>query len=87
MAQTGKTPSGQPDQATLEARYAAASARIRKLQRVEEGQAGALMFAAMAYGDTLNGSSGLRTLSHLAKLLCIAALFIVPNLLVIHVML
>ena len=76
-----------PSREALEARYQAAVAQVRRRQRVEEGQSGALVFAALAYGDTLETSSVLSRASHLAKLVCIAALFIIPNLLVIHVLL
>jgi hypothetical protein len=54
---------------------------------IENGQSGALLFAAMAYGDALEENTLFKTASHLAKLFCIAAAFIIPNLLVIHVLL
>ena len=71
----------------LDARYKAARAEIEKSRRIEAGQAGALVFAAMAYGDVLEGNALFRAASHWAKLVCIAALFVIPNLLVIRVLL
>ncbi|MGJ8602753.1 MAG: hypothetical protein ACSHXH_01410 [Marivita sp.] len=75
------------EQQTLDARYAAARADIERSRLIENGQAGALLFAAMAYGDALEENNLFRTASHVAKLVCIAAVFIIPNLLVIHVLL
>ncbi|MBV2359286.1 hypothetical protein KUH32_05850 [Thalassococcus sp. CAU 1522] len=71
----------------LEDRYASAKAALLRNRRIEEGQAGALVFAALAYGNALEESSAFAKASHLAKLFCIAAALIVPNLLVIHVLL
>ena len=70
----------------LEARYKAARAKIERSRRIEAGQAGALYFAAMAYGDAMEESGGLARATHVAKLICIAALFVIPNLLVIRVL-
>lgn len=71
----------------IDARYAAAKAEIERHQAIETGQGGALFFAAMAYGDALDESAFLKKASHVAKLICIAALFLFPNLLVWHVLL
>ncbi|MFZ5963324.1 hypothetical protein ACOXXX_10260 [Thalassococcus sp. BH17M4-6] len=75
------------DPAVLDARYKAAVADLRRTQRVEDGQAGALVYAALAYGDALESNSLFARASHVAKLLCIAAVFVIPNLLVIAVLL
>lgn len=75
------------EQQMLDKRYAEARAEIERNRLIENGQSGALMFAAMAYGDALEENSLFKTASHAAKLFCIAALFIIPNLLVIHVLL
>ncbi|MGY9048964.1 hypothetical protein P775_21385 [Puniceibacterium antarcticum] len=71
----------------LRKRYETSRASIESFRRIEAGQSGAMVYAALAYGDVLESSSGFRTMSHLAKLFCIAALFVIPNLLVIHVLL
>ena len=70
----------------LDAKYRAARARIEKNRQVEAGQAGALMFAALAYQETLETNTLFATASHWAKLFCIAALFVIPNLLVLRVL-
>ena len=75
------------EQQFLETRYSEARAEIERNQLIENGQSGALMFAAMAYGETLDESKFLKTATHWAKLICIAAVFIFPNLLVIRVLL
>ncbi|MCK0149788.1 hypothetical protein MWU54_07130 [Marivita sp. S6314] len=75
------------EQDQLDARYAKARAEIERNRLIENGQSGALMFAALAYGDTLENNSLFRTASHAAKLFCIAAAFVIPNLLVISVLL
>lgn len=75
------------EQTMLDTRYAEARAEIERNRLIENGQSGALMFAALAYGDALEENSLFRTASHLAKLFCIAAVFIIPNLLVLHVLL
>lgn len=75
------------EQELLDARYKAARADIERQRLIESGQAGALMFAAMAYGETLEKNSIFQLASHWAKLVCIAAVFVIPNLLVIHVLL
>ncbi len=74
------------EQEQLEARYQAARADIERSREVENGQAGALLFAAMAYGDAMEENKLFQTASHAAKLFCIAAAFIIPNLLAIHVL-
>ncbi len=71
----------------LTSRYQEARRRIEAGQRREAGQAGALVYAALAYGDSLERASIFGTVTHLSKLFCIAALFVIPNLLVIHVLL
>ncbi|MDU8909941.1 hypothetical protein [Aestuariicoccus sp. MJ-SS9] len=71
----------------LDARYAAARAEIERSRAVEQGQAGALVFAALAYGDALDSNTAFAKASHAAKLFCIAAVFVIPNLLVIRVLL
>jgi len=71
----------------LEERYAAARADLERNRMIENGQSGALLFAAMAYGDALEEYSIFKSASHAAKLFCIAAAFIIPNLLVIRVLL
>lgn len=75
------------EQETLNARYAEARAEIERNRLIENGQSGALMFAAMAYGEAMEDNRLFRVASHWAKLVCIAAVFIIPNLLVIHVLL
>lgn len=71
----------------LDARYKAAVAELRRGKEIETGQSGAMLFAALAYGDVLENNTLFAKMSHAAKLLCIAALFIIPNLLVWHVLL
>lgn len=75
------------EQEALNKRYAEARASIERNRLIENGQSGALLFAAMAYGDALEGNSLFRSASHAAKLFCIAAAFIIPNLLVIYMLL
>jgi hypothetical protein len=75
------------EQDYLDERYAKARAEIERNRLIENGQSGALLYAAMAYGDALDEFSLFKTASHAAKLFCIAAAFIIPNLLVIHVLL
>ncbi|WP_439521183.1 hypothetical protein [Marivita sp.] len=75
------------EQQSLDARYAEARAEIERNRLIENGQSGALLFAAMAYGDALEENKSFRMASHWAKLICIAAVFIIPNLLVISVLL
>lgn len=79
--------SSKPDAEALEARYQASVAHLRKNRMIEQGQAGALVYAALAFKSALETKSFLATASHLAKLFCIAALFVIPNLLVLHVLL
>ena len=79
--------SAKTEQQALDKRYAEARADIERNRLIEKGQSGALMFAAMAYGDALEENSLFRTASHWAKLFCIGAAFVIPNLLVIHVLL
>ena len=74
------------EQDELDARYARARAEIERSRMIENGQAGALLFAALAYGDALEENKLFSTASHIAKLVCIAAVFIIPNLLVLHVL-
>ncbi len=71
----------------LTARYQEARRSIEARQRLEAGQSGALVYAALAYGDSLERTSIFGAVTHLSKLFCIAALFVIPNLLVIHVLL
>ena len=71
----------------LEELYQEARARIEKNRKIEQGQAGALMFAALAYGDAMENNRAFTLASHWAKLFCIAAVFIIPNLLMIRVLL
>ena len=75
------------EQVEFDRKYAEAVASIRKNQEIEAGQAGALMFAAVAYGEELEGNKAFQMASHLAKLFCIAAVLIIPNLLIIDVLL
>jgi predicted NBD/HSP70 family sugar kinase len=75
------------EQKMLDQRYAEARADLERSRLIENGQSGALLFAAMAYGDALEENTLFRTASHLAKLFCIAAAFVIPNLLVIYVLL
>ncbi|MFP7674047.1 hypothetical protein ACG74X_11905 [Marivita sp. S0852] len=75
------------EQDQLNARYAEARAEIERNRLIENGQSGAVMYAALAYGDVLEQNSLFRSASHAAKLFCIAAVFIIPNLLVISVLL
>lgn len=71
----------------LEERYQKMRAKIERNRLIEDGQAGAMVFAALAYGDALDEHRSFRLVSHWAKLFCIAAVFVIPNLLVIHVLL
>jgi hypothetical protein len=75
------------DHQRLDARYEAAKAGILRNRRIENGQAGAMVFAALAYGDALEENALFAKASHWAKLFCIAAVFVIPNLLVIRVLL
>lgn len=75
------------EQKMLDQRYAEARADLERSRLIENGQSGALLFAAMAYGDALEENTLFRTASHWAKLFCIAAAFVIPNLLVIYVLL
>lgn len=74
-------------QARLHDRYIRSRAQLERSRAIEAGQAGALMFAAVAYDDALKGNSLFAALSHGAKLFCIAAVFVIPNLLVWHALL
>jgi hypothetical protein len=71
----------------LDARYAKARAEIERQRLIESGQSGALLFAAMAYGDAMETTPLFQKAAHAAKLFCIAAVCIIPNLLVIDVLL
>ncbi|WP_292285125.1 hypothetical protein [Marivita sp.] len=71
----------------LEDRYQAARAELDRSREIENGQSGALLFAAMAYGDALEQNNLFKLASHWAKLVCIAAVFVIPNLLVLRVLL
>lgn len=75
------------EQAMLNERYLAARADLERSRLIENGQSGALLFAAMAYGDALESNSLFRLASHWAKLFCIAAVFVIPNLLVLYFLL
>ncbi len=79
--------SAKEKQQMLEDRYQAARANIDRRRQIEDGQSGALLFAAMAYGDALERNKLLKLASHWAKLFCIAAVFVIPNLLVLRVLL
>ncbi len=70
----------------IDARYRKARAQLEKNARVEAGQGGAMMFAAMAYGEELETNTAFAKASHAAKLVCIAAVFIIPNMLAIRVL-
>lgn len=74
------------EQKMLDQRYAEARADLERNRLIESGQSGALLFAAMAYGDALEEYTLFRTASHWAKLFCIGAVFVIPNLLVLHVL-
>ncbi|MCC1494031.1 hypothetical protein [Cognatishimia sp. F0-27] len=71
----------------LDARYQAARAALEHNRKIEQGQAGALFFAAMAYGDAMEENRMFQVAAHWAKLVCIASIFVIPNLLVISVLL
>jgi hypothetical protein len=75
------------EQDVLEARYIRARSEIERSRLIENGQSGALLFAALAYGDVLEQNSMFKSASHAAKLFCIASVFVIPNLLVLHVLL
>lgn len=77
---------GMMESAALEARYKAARADIERSRKIENGQAGALMFGALVYQDALETNPLFARAAHAAKLFCIAALFIIPNLLVLRVL-
>lgn len=70
----------------LDQRYAKARAEIERSRQIETGQAAALLYAAYAYGDAMEENSLFKSASHAAKLFCIAAAFIIPNLLVVRVL-
>lgn len=67
--------------------YANAVAKIERSRRIEEGQAGAIVFAALVFGDALESRPLFAKAAHAAKLCCIAALFLIPNLLFLRVVL
>ena len=71
----------------LEETYRTARAKIERNRQIESGQAAALMFAAMAYGEELENNKLFALMSHWAMLFCIAAVFVIPNLLLIRVLL
>lgn len=71
----------------LDTRYEAAKADILKQQRLRQGEAAGLMVMAMAYGEELDEGKALAKAAHVAKLICIAAVFVIPNLLFIRVVL
>ncbi|MDA7423270.1 hypothetical protein [Thalassococcus lentus] len=82
-----QNPNAIKDTQFLNARYEAAKAELVKSQKLEQGQSGALVFAALAYGDALEESKMFKLVSHWAMLFCIAAAFVIPNLLVVRVLL
>ena len=84
MTSHDRSTASQIDPKVLDARYTAAVADIRASQQIEAGQSGALVYGALAYGEALDSRPLFGKLSHLAKLFCIAAVFAIPNLLVIH---
>lgn len=73
--------------AELDRRYRAARAEIERKERLRQGEAGALVFAALAYGEEEARGAGLARAAHISKLICIAAVFVIPNLLFIRVVL
>lgn len=75
------------EKSLLDTRYAAARAELERSRLKQDRNTGLLLFAAMAYGDALESNSVFRKLSHGAQLFCIAAAFVIPNLLVIHLLL
>ncbi len=71
------------EQSAFDAKHATALASVQRSQRLKEGEGLAVMHAAMSFGeDALEGP--LARVVHGAKLFCIAALFIIPNALVIY---
>lgn len=69
------------EQDYLNDRYAKARAEIERNRLIENGQSGALLYAAMAYGDVMENNTLFQKASHAAMLFCIAAACIIPNLL------
>lgn len=78
---------GADDTERMKERYATLRKQLVRRERIEKGQGGAAFYAAQAYGSVLEESAMLQKATHAAKLFCIAAVFVVPNLLVIHVLL
>jgi hypothetical protein len=68
-------------------KYQEAKARIEAKRRARTGEAGGVMVAAFAYGNALEESALLARATHWARLICIAAVCVIPNLLVIRVLL
>lgn len=87
MTNMNSGPEASDTTGSLNQRYELAKAELVRSKQLEQGQSGALVFAALAYGDALEESKLLRLVSHWAMLFCIAAAFVIPNLLVVRVLL
>ncbi len=70
-----------------EATYQAAIRGIESKARMREASGHAVISAAMGFGEGALGSGALGKVSHAAKLFCIGFAFLVPSLLVWHVLL
>lgn len=68
------------DEATLRARYEAGVRAHKRGQQQRVGETAALMMAVEAYDEAVSGRR-LAKAAHAAQLFCIAAAFIIPNLL------
>ncbi len=74
-----------PDEAVLQARYAAARAQFERNRAQQAGEGAALGVVFEGYADMMAGSRLMQRGAHLAQLFVIAFAFIVPNLLMIFV--
>ncbi|NSX54098.1 hypothetical protein [Parasulfitobacter algicola] len=64
--------------------YDAAMASVKQSERKRQAAGYAVMAGAMGYGEAALGDGKFAKLSKAAKLFCIAALFILPNALIIY---
>ncbi len=70
------------DEATLRARYDAGVKAHNRQKKQRVGETGALMLAAAVFDETM-ADKRMAKAAHAAQLFCIAAAFILPNLLFI----
>ena len=72
--------SNQLDEATLRARYDAGVKAHKRQQQQRRGEVAALAIAVSSY-DEIARSRRMEKMAHSAQLFCIAAAFVIPNLL------